>query len=89
MFILPVGLAGRWEAQYTNDAIIKNVSGDEIVVEDTNGMLWTFEGTGFEIGEKVVVTWDDNHTDNRREDDKIIKVKHHTNGISHWYNRQE
>lgn len=74
LFVIIPGIAGSLESHYSNTAIVTKINGDEILIEDTTGDLWSFFNDGYTVGDKVNVTWYDNHT-LKREDDKIIKVK--------------
>ena len=73
--IVPAGIAGTLESYYSNTAIVKEIRGEEIILEDTTGNLWGFDADGYNVGDKVEVTFDSKHTDNKREDDEIVKVK--------------
>lgn len=73
-FIILPGIAGALESHYSNTAIVTKINRDEILIEDTTGNIWSFLNDGYTVGDKVNVTWYDNHT-LTREDDKIIKVK--------------
>lgn len=75
LFIIPGGIAGTLEARYSDTAIIRSINGGEILVEDSRGNLWTYTLHDYKVGDKVVVTWDTQHTDDEIEDDKITKIK--------------
>lgn len=62
------------ETRYTREAVVVSCCADAVVVQCETGHEWGFIGTGYELGEKVTLVMDNNHTINV-EDDRIIKVK--------------
>lgn len=57
---------------YKQDCTVFAVCGDEVLFEDTTGNIWEYEtDTELEVGDKVVVFFDDRNT-STREDDKIV-----------------
>lgn len=62
------------ETRYTREAVVVSYRADTVVVQCETGHEWGFIGTGYELGEKVTLVMDNNHTMNV-EDDRIIKVK--------------
>jgi hypothetical protein len=62
------------ETRYTREAVVVSYRADAVVVQCETGHEWGFIGTGYELGEKVTLVMDNNHTINV-EDDRIIKVK--------------
>ena len=62
------------ETRYTREAVVVSYRADAVVVQCETGHEWGFIGTGYELGEKVTLVMDNNHTMNV-EDDRIIKVK--------------
>lgn len=62
------------ETRYTREAVVVSYRADAVVVQCEAGHEWGFIGTGYELGEKVTLVMDNNHTISV-EDDRIIKVK--------------
>ena len=62
------------ETRYTREAIVVSYRADAVVVQCETGYEWGFIGTCYELGEKVTLVMDNNHTMSV-EDDRIIKVK--------------
>ncbi len=75
--ILAIGRLGYLETHYTREATVINVEDELIIVEDEQGFIWDFEGTGFTTGDKVKMTMDNNLTDTNIEDDIIENVRLH------------
>ena len=59
---------------YTREGVIVAIhaSNEEVIVVDTTGNEWRFYGVGYEEGDTVTMTMDNNNTDNIINDD-IIK----------------
>jgi hypothetical protein len=75
MFIISLGVLGHFEHRYIRkNCEIITVENDKITVEDELGYLWTFEGDGFEKGEKVNLKMFDSCT-GTMEDDVIEGVE--------------
>ena len=49
-------------------------SNEEVIVVDTTGNEWCFYGVGYEEGDTVTMTMDNNNTDNIINDDIIKNV---------------
>lgn len=62
------------ETRYTREAVVVSYRADAVVVQCETGHEWGFIGTGYELGEKVTLVMDNNHTMSV-EDDRIVKVK--------------
>ena len=62
------------ETRYTREAVVVSYRADAVIVQCETGHEWGFIGTGYELGEKVTLVMDNNHTVSV-EDDRIIKVK--------------
>ena len=62
------------ETHYTRKATVVNVNCGLVTVEDESGNLWDFEQDGFNVGDKVKLTMDTNHTDSNIFDDKIVNI---------------
>ena len=62
------------ETRYTREAVVVSYRADAVVVQDKQGNEWGFIGTGYELGEKLVLVMDNNHT-MQVEDDRIIRIK--------------
>ena len=61
---------------YTREGIVvaTHVSNEEVIIVDTTGNEWCFYGVGYEEGDTVTMTMDDNNTDNIINDDIIKNV---------------
>lgn len=75
LLVFSAGAIGTFETRYSHDGIVTEINNNVITIEDTTGNLWDFTGEGFALGDKVHVTFDSQHTDNTRIDDKIVKIK--------------
>jgi len=75
IFILIPGIVGNIETHYTMDSVVIQTNTNEIVVEDTTGNVWSFEGDNYKVGERVQAVFFTNYTDNTRNDDIIVNVK--------------
>lgn len=74
VFVIVVFLiCGKIERTYTTRGIVLRSEEGIVVVEDSVGEVWEYEGDG-EEGQEVKLWFDDNGT-KEREDDKIIKIK--------------
>ena len=51
---------------YTREGVIvaTHASNEEVIVVDTTGNEWRFYGVGYEEGDTVTMTMDNNNTDN-------------------------
>lgn len=58
---------------YKKNCTVTSIKGDNIYITDESGYIFSFKGNGYEDGESVQVTFNDNHTANIK-DDIIIKV---------------
>ena len=61
---------------YTREGVIvaTHASNEEVIVVDTTGNEWRFYGVGYEEGDTVTITMDNNNTDNIINDDIIKNV---------------
>ena len=61
---------------YTREGIVvaTHTSNEEVIVVDTTGNEWYFYGVGYEEGDTVTMTIDNNNTDNIINDDIIKNV---------------
>ena len=61
---------------YTREGIVIETHGsnEEVIVVDTIGNEWCFYGVGYEEGDTVTMTIDNNNTDNIINDDIIKNV---------------
>ena len=61
---------------YTREGIViaTHASTEEVIVVDTTGNEWCFYGVGYEKGDTVTMTMDNNNTDNIINDDIIKNV---------------
>ena len=76
IFILIPGVMGNIETHYTMEGIVTDIEDNNIVVvEDVTGNIWALEARGFAIGQEVKIIFDNNFTENNREDDIIKNIK--------------
>lgn len=69
-------IAGHIEHNYTRkDCEVVEVNGDIVTVEDRNGYLWEFEGTGYDVGVYLDIMMHTNYTHGTIIDDYITGVK--------------
>lgn len=73
LFVAPC-ITGYIETHYTREAEVIEVTGETIVVEDTTNNVWSFEGDGFTVGDKITLKMDNSCTD-CIYDDVIVKVE--------------
>ena len=61
---------------YTREGVIvaTYASNKEVIIVDTTGNEWCFYGVGYEEGDTVTMTMDNNNTDNIINDDIIKNV---------------
>ena len=61
---------------YTREGVVvaTHTSTEEVIVVDTTGDEWCFYGVGYEEGDTVTMTIDNNNTDNIINDDIIKNV---------------
>lgn len=61
---------------YIREGIVvaTHASNEEVIVVDTTGNEWCFYGVGYEEGDTVTMTMDNNNTDNIINDDIIKNV---------------
>ena len=61
---------------YTREGIVvaTHVSNEEVIIVDTTGNEWCFYGVGYEEGDTVTMTMDNNNTNNIINDDIIKNV---------------
>ena len=72
---------GTTRARLTNNnymrkgvVVATHASNEEVIVVDTTGNEWCFYGVGYEEGDTVTMTMDNNSTDNIINDDIIKNV---------------
>ena len=76
VFAALVAMVGYVECHYTQDATITALEEDgEVVLVDTRGEEWSFFGEGYEVGQKVKVTFYTKHTDRYIYDDVVYIVR--------------
>lgn len=68
-----LGVSGAYDSTYSRKAIITEVKDDIVYCTDTQGNIWGYQGSGT-IGHKIVLTMNDNHTTDNK-DDIIIRVR--------------
>ena len=54
--------------------VATHASNEEVIIVDTTGDEWCFYGVGYEEGDTVTMTMDNNNTDNIINDDIIKNV---------------
>ena len=61
---------------YTREGVVvaTHASNEEVIIVDTTGNEWGFYGVGYEEGDTVTMTMDNNNTDNIINDDIIKNV---------------
>ena len=61
---------------YTREGVVvaTHASNKEVIIVDTTGNEWCFYGVGYEKGDTVTMTMDNNNTDNIINDDIIKNV---------------
>ena len=61
---------------YTREGVVvaTRASNEEVIIVDTTGNEWCFYGVGYEEGDTVTMTMDNNNTDNIINDDIIKNV---------------
>ena len=61
---------------YTREGVVMAIhaSNEEVIIVDTTGNEWCFYGVGYEEGDTVTMTIDNNNTDNIINDDIIKNV---------------
>ena len=61
---------------YTREGVVvaTHTSNEEVIVVDTTGNEWCFYGVGYEEGDTVTMTMDNNNIDNIINDDIIKNV---------------
>lgn len=61
---------------YTREGVVvaTPASNEEVIVVDTTGNEWCFYGVGYEEGDTVTMTMENNNTDNIINDDIIKNV---------------
>ena len=61
---------------YTREGVVVAIdtSNEEVIILDTTGNEWCFYGVGYEEGDTVTMTMDNNNTDNIINDDIIKNV---------------
>ena len=61
---------------YTREGVVvaTHASNEEVIIVDITGNEWCFYGVGYEEGDTVTMTMDNNNTDNIINDDIIKNV---------------
>ena len=76
VMILAFAIVGKNENTYQREATIIELGVDDVIAcEDSNGNIWEFEGSGYQVGDEVVLVMDTNCTSNTIYDDMIINIK--------------
>ena len=69
------GLEDYIKTSYTREATVIDYYEDVCCAKDSTGNIWHFIGDGYEVGDKVKLYMNTNHTDSNILDDTITKVK--------------
>ena len=65
-----------------NAVVVERVVGyshDEIIIERTDGNLYSFDGKGYHVGDTVTVTFETVTPFDNPADDKVIDCQNHNN----------
>ena len=71
--LFPIALKENCE-YHEVPAVVEEVTADCVVLVDNDGEAWVFEGDGYEVGQLVIVVFDDMGT-NDIYDDEIIEIR--------------
>ena len=74
ILIIARSITGYIETHYTREAEVTEVTGKNVIVEDTTNNVWSFKGEDFTVGDKVTLEMDNSCTDSIY-DDVIVKVE--------------
>ena len=74
ILIIAPSITGYIETHYTREAEVTEVTGKNVIVEDTTNNVWSFKGEDFTVGDKVTLEMDNSCTDSIY-DDVIVKVE--------------
>ena len=76
VIMLTMFYASTWiAAHYTREATVIEVNDNIVTVVDDTNNFWSFEGTDFNVNDKVTMTMDSMNTDLNIYDDEIINVE--------------
>lgn len=76
VIMLTMFYASAWiEVYYTREATVIEVNDNIVTVVDDTNNFWSFEGTEFNVNDKVKITMDSMNTDLNIYDDEIINVE--------------
>ena len=71
--LFPIALKENCE-YHEVPAVVEEVTADCVVLVDNDGEAWVFEGDGYEVGQLVIVVFDDMGTDDIY-DDEIVEIR--------------
>ena len=74
ILIIAPSITGYIETHYTRETEVTEVTGKNIIVEDITNNVWSFEGSGFTVRDKVTLRMDNSCTDSIY-DDVIVKIE--------------
>lgn len=75
IFCIGLPIISYYETHYTMQATVVSIeTNGTVLVEDTTGNLWAFEGEGFKINDKVNVNFYTAESAFTREDDEVLNV---------------
>lgn len=76
IIMLTLFYVSAWiETHYTREATVIEVNDNIVTVVDNTNNFWSFEGTEFNVNDKVTMTMDSMNTDLNIYDDEIINVE--------------
>ena len=71
--LFPVALKENCE-HHEVPAVVKEVTADSVVLVDNDGEAWVFKGDGYEVGQLVIVVFNDCGTADIY-DDEIVEIR--------------
>ena len=75
IFCIGLSVISYYETHYTMQATVVDIeTNDTVLIEDTTGNLWAFEGKGFKINDEVNVKFYNAESTFTRKDDEVMEV---------------
>jgi uncharacterized protein YxeA len=75
LILITCGWTSYHTHHYSRQATVVDIECIYVTAKDNTGHYWTFDGTGYYVGQEVTLKMYDNHTDNIRDDSVIDVVK--------------
>lgn len=76
MLVNLISIGGYYDTHYTKkDCKVIATAGNTVIIEDPQGHIWHYEGTGFSQNETLTLKMHTNYTDNFIDDDVIETIK--------------